>query len=118
MSTIKVNTIQDTDGIEVYTAKAWVNFNGQGTVAIRQDGNISSITDLASGNYIINYTNTFADANYSFIGHTPITIGSNSWGFMGHPFQGQYTTSLVNISTLNSSGIALDYSCVVAEVLR
>lgn len=45
-------------------AKAWVNFNGTGTVAIRASFNVSSITDLNTGNYAINFTNAMADANY------------------------------------------------------
>jgi hypothetical protein len=40
MSTLKVNAIQNTSGVEQYLAKAWVNFNGTGTVAIRASGNV------------------------------------------------------------------------------
>lgn len=65
MSTIKVTTIQNLAGTEVYTAKAWVNFNGTGTVAIRASGNVSSITDNGTGNYTINFTVAMTDANYS-----------------------------------------------------
>jgi len=39
-----------------FTAKAWVNFNGSGTVAIREDGNVSSITDYGTGHYGVNYS--------------------------------------------------------------
>jgi hypothetical protein len=65
MSTIKVTTIQNLAGVEVYTAKAWVNFNGQGTVAIRASGNVSSITDNGTGDYTVNFITALADANYS-----------------------------------------------------
>ena len=41
MSTIKVNTLQDTSGNGYYPARAWVNFNGTGTVVYRDDGNVS-----------------------------------------------------------------------------
>lgn len=68
MSTIKVNTIQTASGTEVYTAKAWVNFNGTGTVAINASGNVSSITDNGTGNYTLNFTTAMSDANYSFAG--------------------------------------------------
>ena len=47
-----------------YGCRAWVNFNGTGTVAIRASGNITSITDNGVGNYTLNFTNTFPDANY------------------------------------------------------
>jgi hypothetical protein len=65
MSTLKVNTLQTAAGVEVYTAKAWVNFNGTGTVAIRGSGNVSSITDNGTGDYTVNFTNAMTDANYS-----------------------------------------------------
>jgi hypothetical protein len=48
----------------VYACRAWVNFNGTGTVAIRASGNVSSITDLGTGNYQINFTTAMPDANY------------------------------------------------------
>ena len=47
--------------------KAWVNFNGTGTVAIRDDFNVSSITDIATGNYRINFTNNMDDTNYATV---------------------------------------------------
>jgi hypothetical protein len=51
-----------------YGCRAWVNFNGTGTVAIRASGNVSSITDSGTGLYIINFTNAMPDANYSVLG--------------------------------------------------
>jgi hypothetical protein len=66
MSTLKVGTIQNASGVEVYTAKAWVNFNGTGTVAIRASGNVSSITDNGLGDYTVNFTTAMPDANYAF----------------------------------------------------
>lgn len=65
MSTLKVTTIQNTSGVEQYLCKAWVNFNGTGTVAIRGSGNVSSITDNGTGDYTINFTTAMSDANYS-----------------------------------------------------
>jgi hypothetical protein len=47
-----------------YGCRAWVNFNGTGTVAIREDGNVTSITDNGTGDYTINFTTTLPDANY------------------------------------------------------
>jgi hypothetical protein len=79
MSTIKVTTIQNLAGVEVYTAKAWVNFNGTGTVAIRASGNVSSITDTGTGDYTVNFTVAMVDANYSFSG-TCQTVVSNTQG--------------------------------------
>jgi hypothetical protein len=50
-----------------YSARAWVNFNGTGTVAIRASGNVSSITDNGTGDYTVNFTTAMPDANYSAI---------------------------------------------------
>jgi hypothetical protein len=68
MSTIKVDTIKNTSNVEVFTAKAWVNFNGTGTVAIRASGNVSSVTDNGVGTYTVNFTTAMADANYGISG--------------------------------------------------
>lgn len=70
MSTLKVNAIQNTSGVEQYLAKAWVNFNGTGTVAIRASGNVSSITDNGVGDYTVNFTSALADANYATVINT------------------------------------------------
>jgi hypothetical protein len=52
----------------VYAARAWVNFNGTGTVAIRSSGNVSSITDYGIGHYGVNFTTSMPDADYSVNG--------------------------------------------------
>ena len=51
-----------------YGCRAWVNFNGTGTVAIRASGNVTSITDNGTGNYTVNFTTAMPDANYSVAG--------------------------------------------------
>ncbi len=51
----------------IYAARAWVNFNGTGTVAIRASGNVSSITDNGTGDYTVNLTTAMPDANYTFV---------------------------------------------------
>lgn len=50
----------------IYACRAWVNFNGTGTVAIRASGNVSSITDNGTGDYTVNFTTAMPDANYAF----------------------------------------------------
>jgi len=94
MSTIKVNTIQNTSGVEVYTAKAWVNFNGTGTVAIRASGNVSSITDNGTGSYTVNFATAMPDADYAVSGavqreattgggiHVPVTFSTSNYSFL------------------------------------
>jgi hypothetical protein len=49
----------------LYMCRAWVNFNGTGTVAIRASGNVSSITDLGTGQYRVNFATAMPDANYA-----------------------------------------------------
>lgn len=51
-----------------YACRAWVNFNGTGTVAIRASGNVSSITDNGVGDYTINFATAMPDVNYSVSG--------------------------------------------------
>ena len=75
LGTTKVTAITDSAGsnsstpaaIANGTAKAWVNFNGTGTVAIRASYNVSSITDDGVGQYTVNFTTAFTDANYSIV---------------------------------------------------
>jgi len=50
-----------------YGCRAWVNFDGTGTVAIRASGNVSSITDLGTGQYQVNFTTAMPDANYAIV---------------------------------------------------
>lgn len=68
MSTLKVDNLQTTAGVDRYLASAWVNFNGTGTVAIRGDGNVTSITDNGVGDYTVTYTVVIVDTNYVGIG--------------------------------------------------
>jgi len=92
------------------SAKAWVNFNGTGTVAIRESFNVSSITDNGTGNYNINFTTAMSDANYSTLvngggvgddvvgatpklGTTPTTSAIN--------IQLRRVSSIVDIPTVN-----------------
>ena len=62
-------TVQDSAGTQIGTfCRAWVNFNGTGTVAIRASFNVSSITDNGTGLYTINLTNAMPDVNYAWSG--------------------------------------------------
>ena len=75
MSTIKADTLSTLDGTKSITtdrvtqgvARAWVNFNGTGTVAIRASYNVSSITDNGTGDYTVNFTTAMEDVNYSAV---------------------------------------------------
>lgn len=66
MSELNFDTWKDRSGTnEFYKCRAWVNFNGTGTVAIRASGNVDSITDNGTGNYTVNFTNAMPDVDYS-----------------------------------------------------
>lgn len=70
MSTIKVDNLQTTGGAGLYPARAWVNFNGSGTVAIRGSGNVSSITDNGAGDYTTNFSSALSSSSYTISGAT------------------------------------------------
>lgn len=72
----------------IYPCRAWVNFNGTGTVAIRASGNVSSITDNGVGDYTVNFTTAMPDANYCFqLSQSDAVNGST------YVFPSQFTTS-------------------------
>ena len=67
------------NGTEVGTlCRAWVNFNGTGTVAIRASFNVSSITDNGTGDYTVNFTTALTDANYVSLTNCDLTVGFSS----------------------------------------
>lgn len=68
-------------GTTAQIAKAWVNFNGTGTVAIRSSFNVSSITDSGAGNYIVNFINALNDSNYAIV---VTTTGANTGDLTRH----------------------------------
>jgi hypothetical protein len=102
----------------VYAARAWVNFNGTGTVAIRASGNVSSITDNGTGDYTINFTAAMPDADYSFLGFaqdsaTKMSIAGNPGGVAPTT-----TAFRVNTSSGNAGTSLLDSTYVLAAVFR
>ena len=79
MSTLNVNTVQSSTSnppifknsggtVAGTLCRAWVNFDGTGTITIRDSFNVSSITDNGTGDYTINFTNEFANTNYCVSG--------------------------------------------------
>ena len=77
-----------------YGCRAWVNFNGTGTVAIRASGNVSSITDNGTGDYTVNFTTAMPDANYQI--NTSIGVLSTGSGGVA----GVYTSATVPTASL------------------
>jgi hypothetical protein len=113
MSTLKVTTLQNLSGTEVYTAKAWVNFNGTGTVAIRAAGNVSSITDNGTGTYTVNFTTAIADANYcAAVTGTFLNAGLYVDGSTVQ------TTTALPVRSYNAAGAPVDVLFCNAAVFR
>ena len=79
MSTLKVTNIQATGETASRAvsgvAAAWVNFNGTGTIAIRDSVNVASLTDNGTGDYTVNFNNNMGNANYS----TVAASAFNAW---------------------------------------
>jgi hypothetical protein len=96
----------------LYACRAWVNFNGTGTVAIRASGNVSSITDNGTGNYTVNFTTAMPDANYAI--HTQANPVNSSG--MSHP-TGTPTVSAVQLLTYTSTSLA-DLTIVCVSIFR
>jgi hypothetical protein len=96
-------------------AKAWVNFNGTGTVAIRASFNVSSITDNGTGDYTVNFTTAMVDANYS-AQVTPISGGL--MGGAGVSAGTGYTTSSIRIGAVNDAGSFADSIFMAVSIFR
>ena len=115
MSTLRVNNITDASGGSSSlsapgAAKAWVNFNGTGTVAIRAALNVTSITDNAVGDYTVNFTTALADANYSVC-----YGGGDSGSNMGRSVTSSTTTGhRVTTRNTNNAGLVDDSQVFVA----
>lgn len=83
----------------VYAARAWVNFNGTGTVAIRASGNVSSITDNGTGDYTVNFTTAMPDANYSSQIATSLDGAGNEGNLGAQSYAAAPTTSAYRLTT-------------------
>ncbi len=97
--------------------KAWVNFNGTGTVAIRASYNVSSITDNGTGDYTVNFTTAMPDSNYAMAGNQlggASTSGSGARALCPLTFN---TTSLRVIDTAGT-GSAEDSTYVTVAIFR
>ena len=120
MSTLSVGTIQSSTtspptinnsaGTAIGTfCRAWVNFNGTGTVAIRASFNVSSITDNGTGDYTVNFTTALADANYTAL---LISVGaltnemSRIVGIKGVTATGATTKTTTQLNVISGQGWA------------
>ena len=96
----------------IYGARAWVNFNGTSTVAIRASGNVSSITDNGTGDYTVNFTTAMPDVNYC----AQLSIGLA--GVPGTPYWGSYDTNTVSTTSCNVRSVLIDPSGFTVAIFR
>ena len=113
MSSLIVDTLTNQNS---QLCKAWVNFNGTGTVAIRDGYNVSSITDTGAGKYTITFMDSIP-SNYA-VSITAQALGAGLVGSIG----GSATVEMVSTSNqtpiylVSGSGTALDSSVVNLSV--
>ena len=98
-----------------YGCRAWVNFNGTGTVAIRASGNVTSITDNGTGNYTVNFTNAMPDANYAW--STSAGRSANAVN-LSNQTDADPTISAFRFVTLNVSLTATDMTFCTVTIFR
>jgi hypothetical protein len=104
---------KDGNGTQIGTlCRAWVNFNGTGTVAIRASFNVSSITDNGTGDYTVNFTTALPDANYS------TSVATNNEVNACSSYLSTQSTTSQRIVYRNTSGVASDVSYVNVSVFR
>jgi len=104
-----------------YGCRAWVNFNGTGTVAIRASGNVTSITDNGTGDYTVNLTTAMPDVNYA----VSASAGFNGVGygriaeFPTNTTTPQTTSSIRGVTyTANGATTLTDVSVISVSVFR
>jgi hypothetical protein len=96
-----------------YSARAWVNFIGTGTVTIRDSGNVSSVSDNGTGNYVVNFTTAMANANYS----APSSAGGNAYNQARMALCWSFSTSSISVGTVNANGTASDADSVNVAII-
>ena len=110
---------KDGNGTQIGTlCRAWVNFNGTGTVAIRASFNVSSITDNGTGDYTVNFTTALPDANYSVVGMSSSKAGVESTGIITEEWTTVPSTTAVRVYVINRLGSALDSTYNNVSVFR
>ena len=117
--TVVADKWQNGDGTENFKCRAWVNFNGTGTVAIRASGNVSSITDNGVGKYTVNFITTMPDVNYSFGGSA--TRFGNATGWVGGSLNGtgaDIALSYCKVTTSYQNSLTADFDVVTLSIHR
>lgn len=96
----------------IFACRAWVNFNGTGTVAIRASGNVSSITDNGAGEYTVNFATALPDVNYAAFGQ--LDVGP----LVDYDIKIFPNTSTTALVTTSLSNAATDIAIIMISVFR
>lgn len=112
-------TVADVNGVQIGTfCRAWVNFNGTGTIAIRSSFNVSSLTDNAVGKYTLNFTNAMPDVNYSLCGSADGQDGAAEVPSVGPLGTTTMLTTSVQIWLKYPGTAGVDRAVVSAAIFR
>jgi hypothetical protein len=102
-----------------FLCRAWVNFNGTGTVAINASGNVSSVTDNGTGSYTVNFTTAMPDANYAYSTNAIRGTGGNGNSIPGrNAVTTTMTTSAFKVETIDSAFANVDSENVSVSIFR
>jgi hypothetical protein len=101
-----------------YGCRAWVNFNGTGTVAIRGSGNVSSITDVSTGRYNVNFTTAMPDTNYSPVAFLNGEGGTGEGNFAAAGLWGLNSLTTGSFRAEYYNGAYVDSALVFVAVFR
>jgi hypothetical protein len=102
----------------IYPCRAWVNFNGTGTVAIRASGNVSSITDNGTGAYTVNFTTAMPNANYAITCTSGYQTGVDVRVIFNINSAGSISTTSFPVAATRTDNVAVDPDICCVSVFR
>jgi len=117
-SELRVDTLKDSSGsnsvgmayVAGGSAKAWVNFNGTGTIAARDSLNLSSLTDVGTGNYRVVFSSALANDDY-------VGSGTFDWSNNGNQINCTPNTTAQGLVLILENNAFVDRSTVNASYL-
>jgi hypothetical protein len=121
---VKETSFNATGSAPMFACRAWVNFNGTGTVAIRDSGNVASITDNGTGDYTINFTTNMEDINYAVVGSCSGDYAVSQAAFVSvnriasSGAEAAPTVSAVRITTVQWDGVPDDMKYINVAIFR
>jgi hypothetical protein len=97
-----------TTNLQQGLAKAWINFDGTGTIAIADSFNITSIADNNTGDYSVTIANDMANANYVHAGNSGGANGTSAGAVYANDQGTARTTTLFRVYTLHTNSNTVD----------